>query len=68
MSSEESGDEDFITTQPLPWCSEYVTKIFSKIDGYIMSQKSCQTKRQMKACRVGNPSALSIGALDGLLR
>ena len=56
MSSEESGDDDFIVVHRLPWRSDYVGKMFSKIDGYIISKKSSQAKRQMKLRRLGTPS------------
>ena len=56
MSSEESGDEDYITVHPLPWRSEYVSRIFNKIDAHIMSKKSCQARRQMKERKVGSSS------------
>lgn len=56
MSSEESGDDDFIVLHQLPWRSDYVTKMFSKIDAYVISMKSAQAKRQMKRRRLGVPS------------
>ena len=56
MSSEESGDDDFIVLHPLPWRSAYITKMFSKMDAYIISKKSSQAKRQMKRRRLGDPS------------
>ena len=56
MSSEESGDDDFIVLHRLPWRSDYVTKMFSKIDAYVISKKSSQAKRQMKLRRLGVPS------------
>ena len=56
MSSEESGDDDFIVLHQLPWRSDCVTKMFSKIDAYVISKKSSQAKRQMKHRRLGAPS------------
>jgi len=56
MSSEESGDDDLIVVHPLKWRSEYVSKMFSKIDAYIINKKSSQAKRQMKQRRHGGPS------------
>ena len=38
MSSEESGDDDFITVHSLPWQSDYVSATFLKIDSYILNQ------------------------------
>ena len=35
MSSEESGNDD-ITVHSLPWRSDYVSAMFSKIDSYIL--------------------------------
>ena len=57
MSSEESGDEDYIVVHPLPWKSEYVNKMFEKIDAYVKSKKSLQARRQMKNRRIGCPSS-----------
>ena len=59
MSSEESGEEDCITVHPLPWRSQYVTRMFSKIDAYIINRKSAQAKRQMKKRQSGTPSTRS---------
>ena len=56
ISSEESADDDFIVLHPLPWRSDYVTRMFSKIDAYIINKKSSQAKRQMKRRRLGNIS------------
>ena len=53
MSSEESGDDDCMVVHPLPWRSEYVKKMFLKIDTYVMNKKSSQAKRQMKHRKVG---------------
>ena len=58
MSSEES-ENDFITVHPLPWRSDYVSSMFSKIDSYILNQKSAQAKRQMKSRKNGSPSIRS---------
>ena len=59
MSSEESGDDDFITIHPLPWRSDYVSTMFTKIDAYILNRKSAQAKRQMKSRKSGSPSTRS---------
>ena len=55
MSSEESDDDDVIVVHPLPWRSEYVDKMFKKIDEYCFSNKSPQGKRQTKRI-TGSPS------------
>ena len=57
MSSEESGDEDSITVHPIPWRSDYVSKMFSKIDMFVNTKKSCQARRQMKQRKIGSPSS-----------
>ena len=59
MSSEESGEEDTIVVHRLPWRSEYVNKMFTKIDEYCYHKKSPQAIRQMKARKVGSPSGRS---------
>ena len=59
MSSEESGDDDFITVHSLPWQSDYVSAMFSKIDSYILNYKSAQAKRQMKSRKSGSPLSRS---------
>lgn len=59
MSSEESGDDDFIIQHPLPWRSQYVNKMFTKIDTYVINRKSSQAKRQMKLRKLGMPSTRS---------
>ena len=64
VTSEESGDDDFIVLHPLPWRSAYITKMFSKIDAYIISKKSSQAKRQMKCRRLGDPSCQPRDAPD----
>ena len=56
MSSEESGDDDFIVVHQLPWRSNYVSKMFSKVDAYVINRKSSQAKRQMKIRKVGGTS------------
>ena len=56
MSSEESGD---VTVHPLPWRSDYVSAMFSKIDSYILNHKSAQAKKQMKSRKSGSPSSSS---------
>ena len=48
MSSEESGDEDKVVVHPLQWRTDYVNKIFHKIDSYSITRKSAQARRQMK--------------------
>ena len=57
MSSEESGEEDSIIVHPLPWRSEYVNKMFSRIDEYCNKKKSPQALRQMKTRIAGIPSS-----------
>ena len=56
MSSEESGEDDTITVLPIPWRSDYVSKMFNKIDSFIVSKKSSQARRQMKERKIGTPS------------
>ena len=56
MSSEESDEEDSIVVHPLPWRSEYVNRMFQKIDEYSYSKKSPQAKRQTKTRVTGIPS------------
>ena len=34
MSSEESGADDQIYVNPIPWRSDYVTRMFGAIDAY----------------------------------
>ena len=53
MSSEESGEDDCMVVHPLPWRSEYVNKMFNKIDLFIANKKSSQAKRQMKQRKLG---------------
>ena len=53
MSSEECGEDDCMVVHPLPWRSEYVKKMFTKIDLYITNRKSLQAKCQMKQRKVG---------------
>ena len=57
MSSEDSGDDDSITVRPLPWRSNYVNVMFSKIDVYCSHKKSPQARRQMKGRNIGSPSS-----------
>ena len=57
MSSEESDEDDAIVVHPLPWRSEYVDKMFKKIDKYCFSNKSPQEKRQTKQRITGSPSS-----------
>lgn len=56
MSSEESGDDGTNVVKPLPWRSQYVNKMFDKIDDYCGNTKSAQARRQMKTRVVGEPS------------
>lgn len=57
MSSEESGpDDDSILVHSLPWRTQYVTKMFGKIDQYTRSKKSPQALRQMKKRVIGATS------------
>ena len=56
MSSEESGDDGSIVVHPLPWRSEYVNQMFTKINMYTMNNKSDQARRQMKYRSIGSPS------------
>ena len=58
MSSEESDGED-IVIHPLPWRSARVDEVMSKIDAYILKQKSPQARRQMKSRKVGTISERS---------
>ena len=57
ISSEESDEDDTIIVHPLPWRSEYVNRMFQKIDKYCFSKKSPQAKRQMKKRMTGSPSS-----------
>ena len=57
MSSEESGDEDIMILHPLPWRSDYVTKMFQNIDKYCQVRKSAQASRQTKKRKTGQPSS-----------
>lgn len=56
MSSEESGSDDDIVTHALPWRSEYVTRMFLRIDAYNKERKSRQAIRQTKQRRPGSDS------------
>lgn len=56
MSSEDSSDEGSNSIRPLPWRSEYVNKMFGRIDKYCESSKSAQARRQMKPRVIGEPS------------
>ena len=56
MSSEESGSDDGIMTHSIPWRSEYVTRMFIRIDAYNKERKSPQAIRQMKKRRAGSDS------------
>lgn len=53
MSSEESGPDDTIIVHSLPWRTQYVSKMFEKIDQYTLSKKSSQAVRQMKSRTIG---------------
>ena len=56
MSSEESDDER-ILVHSIPWRSDYVNRMFSKIDQYCNERKSPQARRQMKERVTGRPSS-----------
>ena len=58
MSSEASGNDsdDSIIVHPIPWRSEYVSRMFKKIDAYSDKNKSSQARRQTKNRIVGSPS------------
>ena len=60
MSSEESGPDDEIYVNPIPWRSDYVTRMFAAIDKYVQDKKSPQAKRQMKKRCVGLASERSM--------
>ena len=55
MSSEESEDEK-IVVHSIPWRSNYVNRMFKKIDDYSTDKKSPQARRQMKDRIAGSPS------------
>ena len=57
MSSEESGDDDTIVVHPIGWRSEYVNKMFQRIDAYCSSKKSSQARRQTKKRVTGSISS-----------
>lgn len=57
MSSEESGEDDSMIVHPLPWRSEYVNKMFKRIDAFCGNKKSPQAKRQMKPRKYGMASS-----------
>ena len=70
MSSEASGNDsdDSIIVHPIPWRSEYVSRMFKKIDAYSDKKKSSQARRQTKNRIVGSPSTpLVIMCQNGLL-
>lgn len=67
MSSEESGEDDSIIIHPLPWHSEYVTKMFKKIDAYFENKKSPQAKRQMKRRVYGMTSSRPQPVVDEIV-
>ena len=56
MSSEDSDDEGRNAIRPLTWRSEYVDKMFDKIDQYFSAHKSPQALRQTKKRVIGQPS------------
>lgn len=56
MSSEESADDGTNTVWPLPWRSEYVNRMFDRIDKYCENSKSAQARRQKKQRVTGEPS------------
>ena len=47
MLSEESEGESLVV-HPIPWRSQYVGRMFNKIDQYSKSRKSSQSQRQTK--------------------
>ena len=47
MSSEESDGEN-LTVHPLPWRSDYVNRMFERIDVYCKAHRSAQANRQSK--------------------
>lgn len=63
MSSEESDmDEDgeeIVTVHPLPWRSEYCTRMFGKIDKFVTHHRTPQGRRQMKQRKIGASSTRS---------
>lgn len=48
MSSEESGPDDDIYVHPLPWRSDYVTKMFNTIDNYVLKEKKSSSQKANK--------------------
>ena len=52
MSSEESREDDCMVVHPLPCRSDYVNKMFNKID-FITNKQSSQAKRQMRQRKLG---------------
>ena len=59
MSLEESGTDDTITIHRPQWRSEYVNKMFDRIDAYCTDGKSPQARRQMKKRAIGSHSSRS---------
>lgn len=57
MLSEESDDEDRIIVHTIPWRSDYVSRMFERIDAYCNNRKSPQGRRQMKERIIGSPSS-----------
>ena len=53
ISSEESDSDDTITLYQPEWRSDYVTKMFERIDAYTANLKSPQARRQTKRRTVG---------------
>lgn len=45
MSSEESGPDDDIYVNPLPWRSDHVTRMFAAINKYMQEKKTPMKKR-----------------------
>ena len=62
LSSEESGMDDeneVIIVKHLPWRSSYVNQMFNRLDEKAITEKSPQSRRQMKKRVTGEASARS---------
>ena len=55
MSSEESEGESLVV-HPIAWQSQYVARMFNKVDQYSKSRKSSQSQRQTKTRVNGSKS------------
>ena len=53
ISSKESDSDDTITLHQPEWRSDYVTKMFERIDAYTANLKSPHSRRQTKRRTVG---------------